>query len=705
MLGYAPDRVDAPGEALDRRSSARTIRTRRSARTASARRSHWFARSASPADRCPATLRGELPAQPAAADAPSACRARPRSCPATMAAGDLRAARAGRASSGFRALKDFYPGAAGRQPGARRLPGRRGRGARRARRSPERPRRRQRARRSPARSTTPASARAGRRELAARLRAAASASRSRRCSAWRDPHAVVERRSQRRGSGAPVVRDPDAAAVGARACACTRSCATRCARAGRPAGPRRRGRRRARRRRPRHGVRASASPPARASAAAPTGSCSRPAASPRAGSSSTRDWRAARGRRSACRWPACPAGERALRARLLRRRSPMARAGVAVDARLRPVDPAASASATNVLVARRDRSPAPSPWREKSGEGISLATGYARELVPASTAAAAGGGSETDATATATTCSDADARLARPLRQVHDLRDVLPGRRRHAALPGAEVRRPAGRALPRAREPSADASLDYCSGCGICTQVCPQGVHIAEINSQARARAQGGEGVPLRDRLIARPTLAGRLGTPVAPLANWTLRNRSAAAAREKALGIHRDAPMPRFAGRDLPALGPKRRAGTRPAAAQRRSSSSTAAAPTTTSRGSGEMAVAGARAQRLRGERPQAGLLRAAAAVQRPLRRRARGYVRRARGAARALRARRASTSSAPPPSCTLMLKREALRDPRACDDDDLRVVAERMFDICEYLRDAARARRAAHRLRAGAR
>ena len=44
-----------------------------------------------------------------------------------------------------------------------------------------------------------------------------------------------------------------------------------------------------------------------------------------------------------------------------------------------------------------------------------------------------------------------DARLARPLRQVHDLRDVLPVVERHAALPGAEVRRPAGRAVPHRR--------------------------------------------------------------------------------------------------------------------------------------------------------------------------------------------------------------------------------------------------------------
>src|SRR5919108_685748 len=99
-------------------------------------------------------------------------------------------------------------------------------------------------------------------------------------------------------------------------------------------------------------------------------------------------------------------------------------------------------------------------------------------------------------------------------------------------------------------EPSPDASLDYCSGCGICTQVCPQGVHIAEINTQARAKLKETHGVPLRDRLLARPTLAGRLGTPAAPLANWTLRNRMLRLAVERTIGTHRRARMPKFAGR-----------------------------------------------------------------------------------------------------------------------------------------------------------
>jgi glycerol-3-phosphate dehydrogenase subunit C len=97
--------------------------------------------------------------------------------------------------------------------------------------------------------------------------------------------------------------------------------------------------------------------------------------------------------------------------------------------------------------------------------------------------------------------------------------------------------------------PSPDASVDYCSGCGICTQVCPQGVKIAEINTRARAQLWEERGVPLRNQLISRPSVLGRWGSPVAPLANWTLRNRPFRWVLERTLGVHRKAALPRFAG------------------------------------------------------------------------------------------------------------------------------------------------------------
>ena len=119
----------------------------------------------------------------------------------------------------------------------------------------------------------------------------------------------------------------------------------------------------------------------------------------------------------------------------------------------------------------------------------------------------------------------------------------------------------------RTDEPVPDASVDYCSSCGICTQVCPQGVHIAEINTRAKARLRERDGIPLRERLIARPTVLGRLGTPAAPIANWTLRNKPIRLLIEKTMGIHRDAAMPQFAGRTFQAWARKHRP---PAAKQR---------------------------------------------------------------------------------------------------------------------------------------
>jgi glycerol-3-phosphate dehydrogenase subunit C len=117
-------------------------------------------------------------------------------------------------------------------------------------------------------------------------------------------------------------------------------------------------------------------------------------------------------------------------------------------------------------------------------------------------------------------------------------------------FPGPKYAGPQAERYRVSGEPSVDRSVDYCSGCGICSQSCPQGVKIAEINAQARNKLKLQKGVPLRDRIITRPTVLGRLGTPAAPVANFSLRFKPVRILAERLLGVHRDAPVPKFAGR-----------------------------------------------------------------------------------------------------------------------------------------------------------
>jgi glycerol-3-phosphate dehydrogenase subunit C len=230
--------------------------------------------------------------------------------------------------------------------------------------------------------------------------------------------------------------------------------------------------------------------------------------------------------------------------------------------------------------------------------------------------------------------------------------------------------------------PSLDASLDYCSGCGICTQVCPQGVRVAEINSQARARMWATRGIPLRNQLIARPSVIGRLGTPFAPLANWTLRNRPLRRIAERTLGIHHAAAMPRFAGRTFHRWARRHRS----PSAERSIVYFHGCGIGYYEPGLGEMVVALLEHNGLHVVVPKQGCCGL------PLQ--SNGNFRAARSYARRLVAQLAPyaregvdivTNST---SCGLMLKREA-HEILGVEDDDLRVVSERTYDLCEFLLD----------------
>jgi glycerol-3-phosphate dehydrogenase subunit C len=231
-------------------------------------------------------------------------------------------------------------------------------------------------------------------------------------------------------------------------------------------------------------------------------------------------------------------------------------------------------------------------------------------------------------------------------------------------------------------EPSVDASVDYCSGCGICSQVCPQGVKIAEINAQARDRLKRQEGFRLRDRIITRPTWLGRSGTLTAPVANWSLRSRPVRILAEKLLGVHRDAPAPRFAGRRF-----SRWARTRTSpAAQRRAIYFHGCGTEYYEPWEGERIVAVLEHNGFEVVVPKqdcCGLPLQSSGLFDDARRVARRLAHRLAGELTDEQTIIVGNAT----SCTLMLKREALEILGLEDDAELRLVAERTYDICELL------------------
>jgi len=85
----------------------------------------------------------------------------------------------------------------------------------------------------------------------------------------------------------------------------------------------------------------------------------------------------------------------------------------------------------------------------------------------------------------------------------------------------------------------------------MCNLACPTGVRIAEINARARAHmVVSGKftlGTRLRNNILGRSEVLGKLGQPIAPLANALLRNRFIRQMVARTLKIHEKAPLPAF--------------------------------------------------------------------------------------------------------------------------------------------------------------
>ena len=116
-------------------------------------------------------------------------------------------------------------------------------------------------------------------------------------------------------------------------------------------------------------------------------------------------------------------------------------------------------------------------------------------------------------------------------------------------FPGPKTVGPQAQRFRQPGAPSVDKSVDYCSGCGICTLVCPHGVRVMEINTQAKAAMVETHGLSFRNWFLGRNEVWGRLGTPFAPLLNFAMSNRPLRWLAEKTVGISARGPLPRWAG------------------------------------------------------------------------------------------------------------------------------------------------------------
>ncbi|HWP35355.1 MAG TPA: FAD-linked oxidase C-terminal domain-containing protein [Thermodesulfobacteriota bacterium] len=94
--------------------------------------------------------------------------------------------------------------------------------------------------------------------------------------------------------------------------------------------------------------------------------------------------------------------------------------------------------------------------------------------------------------------------------------------------------------------------LDLCLECKACKSECPLTVDMATLKSEFLAHYYAAHGVPLRARLFGAVRRVNRLGAALAPLSNWPAALPPARWLLERAVGIDRRRPLPRFARETL---------------------------------------------------------------------------------------------------------------------------------------------------------
>jgi Fe-S oxidoreductase len=116
-----------------------------------------------------------------------------------------------------------------------------------------------------------------------------------------------------------------------------------------------------------------------------------------------------------------------------------------------------------------------------------------------------------------------------------------------------------------------NAIVDLCFQCKLCYIKCPYtpgdhewAIDFPRLMARAKAKNVKDHGVPLADKVIGNPDLAGKLGTATSALANWANESKLHRQFMQSILGIHKDKKLPPFASRTLASQFDARRVASR---------------------------------------------------------------------------------------------------------------------------------------------
>ena len=330
--------------------------------------------------------------------------------------------------------------------------------------------------------------------------------------------------------------------------------------------------------------------------------------------------------------PAAARGPRRGRAAV---RAPLLRRAAAGAGRASPSTRTCAPRAPRTCVVAGAALPGAVPWREGSGEGIALASGYrAAQVVGAQVSPRAATDERSGVT---------DLFVVELLRGSLDhcvkctiCETACPVSNATPLFPGPKYAGPQSERYRVADEPTVGRVGRLLLGLRDLLAGVPAGRQDRRDQRPGAQQAQAPEGLSAarpdhHPTDVARPRRHPGGADRQLDAALQAARGYSA----EKVLGVHRDAPAPKFAGRRFSRWARKRAAASRRAAGARKIVYFHGCGTEYYEPWEGEKVVADPRAQRLRGGGAQAGLLRPAAAVQRAVRRGAQGGAAPGAGAA----------------------------------------------------------------------